>query len=45
MPGKAARRALKLFIGMQSQLSDWVNADYSSKTALALPGNCGKSSE
>lgn len=45
MPGKAARRALKLFIGMQSQLSDLVNADYSSKTALALPGNCGKSSE
>ncbi|WP_245372367.1 hypothetical protein [Rhizobium leguminosarum] len=45
MPGTAARRALKLFIGMQNQLSDWINADYSSKTALALPGNCGKSSE
>ncbi|AJC83300.1 hypothetical protein IE4803_PD00095 (plasmid) [Rhizobium etli bv. phaseoli str. IE4803] len=45
MPGKAARRGLKLFIGMQNQLSDWINADYSSKTALALPGNCGNWSE
>lgn len=44
MPGKAARHAFRLFIGMQSQLGDWINADYSSKTALALPGNCGRSS-
>ncbi|MFA1623292.1 hypothetical protein ACDY96_10770 [Rhizobium mongolense] len=45
MPGKAARRALKLFIGMQTELGDWVSADFSSKTALALPGDCGRSSE
>jgi len=42
MAGKAARRALKLFNGMQSELGDWLNLKHSSKTALALPGACGR---
>ncbi|MDI7865326.1 hypothetical protein MRS76_25875 [Rhizobiaceae bacterium n13] len=41
MPGKAARRALALFVAMQTDLSDWVNSEHSSKTALALPDACG----
>jgi len=41
MPGKTARRALALFVGMQADLGNWVNSEHSSKTALALPGNCG----
>jgi hypothetical protein len=36
MAGKAARRALTLFTGMQSNLGGWVNSEYSSKTALAV---------
>ncbi|MDW9722558.1 hypothetical protein GOB91_09525 [Sinorhizobium meliloti] len=40
MPGKAARRALDLFIGMQ-ELGGWVNTEHSSKTLLALPKGCG----
>lgn len=42
MPGKAARRALALFVGMQTDLGNLVNSKHSSKTALALPGDCGK---
>ncbi|MHC2302861.1 hypothetical protein ACVJBD_007128 [Rhizobium mongolense] len=42
MPGKAARRALALFVGMQTDLGNWVNSEHSSKTALALPGDCGR---
>ncbi|MBB3979353.1 hypothetical protein GGQ64_004593 [Rhizobium azooxidifex] len=41
MPGKVARRALALFIAMQTDLGDWVNSKHSSKTALALPDICG----
>ncbi|MDW9793994.1 hypothetical protein GOB42_25020 [Sinorhizobium meliloti] len=44
MPGGAARRALVLFLGMQSGLGTWVNSEHSSKTALALPGVCGRPS-
>ena len=44
MPGKAARRALDLFIGMQ-ELGGWVNTEHSSKTSLALPKGCGRSVE
>ena len=39
----AARRAFILFIGMQSDLGDWLNMEHSSKTALALPAACRKS--
>ncbi|NEI93923.1 hypothetical protein GR248_24295 [Rhizobium leguminosarum] len=42
MPGKAARRALALFVGMQTDLGNWINSEHSSKTALALPGRCGR---
>jgi len=42
MPGRAARRALALFIDMQTDLGDWKNSEHSSKTALALPGGCGR---
>lgn len=42
MPGKAARRALALFVGMQSELDGWVNSEHSSKTALALPDGCAR---
>ncbi|CCE97867.1 hypothetical protein SFHH103_03375 [Sinorhizobium fredii HH103] len=45
MPGGAARRALALFLGMQIDLGGWVNSKHSSKTALALPGECGTSVE
>lgn len=37
MPGKAARRALDLFIGMQG-----LDTEHSSKTVLALPNGCQK---
>ncbi|MBZ9603111.1 hypothetical protein [Phyllobacterium chamaecytisi] len=40
MPGKAARRALDLFIGLQIDLGDYVNTDHASKTAMALPSGC-----
>ncbi|WP_234706826.1 hypothetical protein [Ensifer aridi] len=40
MLGKAARRALDLFIGMQ-ELDGWVNTEHFSKTSLALPMQCG----
>lgn len=40
MPGKAARRALDLFIGLQIDLGDYVNTDHASKTAMALPKGC-----
>lgn len=40
MPGKAARRALDLFIGLQINLGDYVNTDHASKTAMALPQGC-----
>lgn len=40
MPGKAAQRALDLFIGLQADLGDYVNTDHSSKTAMALPQGC-----
>ncbi|AUX78319.1 hypothetical protein [Sinorhizobium fredii] len=42
MPGAAARRALALFVAMQTDLGGWVNSEHSSKTALALPAACGK---
>ncbi len=42
MPSKAAKRALALFVGMQTDLGNWVNSEYSSQTALALPGDCGR---
>ncbi|NKJ72722.1 hypothetical protein GFL38_10665 [Rhizobium leguminosarum bv. viciae] len=38
--GNAARRALNLFVAMQTDLGDWVNSEHSSKTALALPDAC-----
>lgn len=41
MPGRAARRALDLFIGMQ-ELGGWVNTEHSSKTSLALPKGYGR---
>lgn len=41
MPGARARRALALFVAMQTDLGGWVNSEHSSKTALALPGGCG----
>lgn len=37
LPRAAAARALKLFVGMQDDLGDWVNFEEQSKTALALP--------
>ncbi len=40
MPGKVARRALDLFIGMQADLGDYVNSAHSSKTEMALPKPC-----
>ncbi|MEX2745608.1 hypothetical protein AB3480_30755 [Rhizobium mongolense] len=40
MPGKAAHRALDLFVGLQADLGDYVNTDHSSKTAMALPQGC-----
>ncbi|NKN36126.1 hypothetical protein HFC70_07115 [Agrobacterium sp. a22-2] len=40
MPGRAARRALALFIGLQTDLEAWVETRHSSKTSLALPGPC-----
>ncbi len=45
MPGAAARRALALFIAMQTELGGWVNSDHSSKTALALPSVCGRQAD
>jgi hypothetical protein len=45
MPGTAARRALALFIDMQTDLGDWANSEHSSKTAVALPGACGRPTE
>lgn len=44
IPGKAAGRALDLFIGMQ-ELGGWVNTEHSSKTSLALPKGCGRPTE
>ncbi|MCM2474230.1 hypothetical protein HGO38_12170 [Rhizobium sp. CG5] len=40
MPGRAARRALALFVGLQTDLDGWVETRHSSKTSLALPGSC-----
>lgn len=40
MPGKAARRALDLFIGLQIDLREYVNTDHASKTAMSLPTGC-----
>ena len=45
MPGAAARRALTLFVAMQTRLGGWVNSEHSSKTALALPARCRTPSE
>jgi len=45
MAGRAARRSLTLFTSMQSDLSDWVNSEYSSKTALALPSASGNATD
>ncbi|WP_244497529.1 hypothetical protein [Ensifer sp. Root142] len=42
MPGAAARRARALFVAMQTDLGGWVNSEHTSKTALALPGACGR---
>lgn len=42
MPGRAARRALALFIGLQTDLEAWVETRHSSKTSLALPGPCAQ---
>ena len=42
MPGAAARRALALFVAMQTDLGDWVNSECMSKTVLALPGAGGR---
>lgn len=43
MSGKAARRALKLFNALQTDLGEHVNTTHSSKTALALPADCSSS--
>ncbi|WP_426129328.1 hypothetical protein [Pararhizobium sp. PWRC1-1] len=40
MTGKAARKAFKLFLALQESLSDIVDPDNTSKTALALPQGC-----
>lgn len=40
MSGKAARQALEIFIKLQTDLGDYLNAMHSSKTALALPVGC-----
>jgi hypothetical protein len=37
MPVPVARRAHRLFVGMQEELADWANIQDSSKTELALP--------